>query len=245
MVPTPPPEPLLQQWETWQQLQRQGEATYEMAPQLNLANEEDNEPGEFANFMQANGLTLDVGCGPQATKPVYISNADNLEYIGMDPLLGHQPKTFSFIQGIGEALPFPDTSFDNVLFHFSLDHMLDFRLALREAQRVLKIGGQVVISTDYIKGKLHEPGDSSPSWIEIICKGLRQIIKGIPRIGLIQMVRYLSAVMKLRVPDGAMDFFHLHFPHVEELMTELNELHFTDIRNKHIDRIILIAGHKS
>ena len=245
MVPTPPPQQLIQQWETWQQLQRQGAATYEMAPQLNLANGEDDEPVKFAGFLQANGLTLDVGCGPQAMKPAYISDAAELDYIGMDPLPGHQPKTFPFIQGIGEALPFPDASFDNIIFHSSLDHMLDFRIALREAQRILKTGGQVIISTDHIKGKLHEQGHSIPKWIGIIYKGTRQFIKGIPRMGLIPMIRYMSAVMKLQVPDGAMDFFHLHFPHVEEIMTELNELCFADIRNEHFDGQIFIACRKS
>jgi SAM-dependent methyltransferase len=245
MVPTPPPKQLVQQWRTWEQLQRQGATTYEMAPLLNLANREDDEPKKFANFMQANGLTLDVGCGPQEMKPAYISDAANLKYIGMDPLLGHQPKTFPFIQGIGEALPFPDMIFDNIIFHSSLDHMLDYRIALREAQRVLKKGGQVIISTDHIKGKVHEQGGSCKRWIGIIYKGIRQLIKGIPQMGFVPMAQYISAVMKLRVPDGAMDYFHLHFPHVEEIINELSELFFDGIRKKHFDGQIFIACRKS
>ncbi len=46
---------------------------------------------------------------------------------------------------VAEALPFPDASFNIVLFHEVLEHVLDDRQAVREAWRVLVPGGRVVI----------------------------------------------------------------------------------------------------
>ncbi|MFQ5857742.1 MAG: class I SAM-dependent methyltransferase [Anaerolineae bacterium] len=44
-----------------------------------------------------------------------------------------------------EGLPFPDASFDVVLFHEVLEHVTDDRRAVHEAWRVLVLGGRVVI----------------------------------------------------------------------------------------------------
>ncbi|MFC0269217.1 class I SAM-dependent methyltransferase [Kushneria aurantia] len=45
------------------------------------------------------------------------------------------------VQGVAEALPFADDSFDMVCSRFSAHHWRDVGLALREARRVLKPGG--------------------------------------------------------------------------------------------------------
>ncbi len=45
----------------------------------------------------------------------------------------------------GEALPFPDKSFDVVLLHEVLEHVQDDRQTVREAWRVLRRGGRIVI----------------------------------------------------------------------------------------------------
>lgn len=44
-----------------------------------------------------------------------------------------------------EALPFPDASFDVVLFHEVLEHVQSDRQAIREAWRVLTPGGRIII----------------------------------------------------------------------------------------------------
>ncbi len=46
---------------------------------------------------------------------------------------------------VAEALPFPDASFNIVLFHEVLEHVLDDQQAVREAWRVLVPGGRAVI----------------------------------------------------------------------------------------------------
>lgn len=48
-------------------------------------------------------------------------------------------------QGIAEALPFADASFDYVISRYSAHHWQDVGLALREARRVLKPGGTLVV----------------------------------------------------------------------------------------------------
>jgi demethylmenaquinone methyltransferase/2-methoxy-6-polyprenyl-1,4-benzoquinol methylase len=48
-----------------------------------------------------------------------------------------------YVQCNAEALPFPDASFDLVTIAFGLRNVTDKDAALREMQRVLKVGGQV------------------------------------------------------------------------------------------------------
>jgi len=52
---------------------------------------------------------------------------------------------FEYVQCNAQALPFPDHSFDLVTIAFGLRNVTDKPAALREIQRVLKIGGQVRI----------------------------------------------------------------------------------------------------
>lgn len=47
--------------------------------------------------------------------------------------------------GAAEALPFPDNTFDTVLSHEVIEHVMDDREAVAEMARVLKPGGRMVI----------------------------------------------------------------------------------------------------
>ena len=46
---------------------------------------------------------------------------------------------------VGERLPFADGAFDVILLHEVLEHVTDDQATLREANRVLRLGGRVVI----------------------------------------------------------------------------------------------------
>ncbi|MCY0885808.1 MAG: class I SAM-dependent methyltransferase, partial [Firmicutes bacterium] len=50
-----------------------------------------------------------------------------------------------WVQGFGEELPFPDSSFDRVTAQFSLRNMRDWRRGLAEMVRVLKPGGLLAV----------------------------------------------------------------------------------------------------
>lgn len=48
-------------------------------------------------------------------------------------------------QGLGEALPFPDDTFDMLTMGFALRHVADLSLAFEEYQRILKPGGKILL----------------------------------------------------------------------------------------------------
>lgn len=54
--------------------------------------------------------------------------------------------------GNAEKIPYPDNTFDKVLFCEVIEHVEDDAKVLREIRRVLKPGGRVVITTPSLKG---------------------------------------------------------------------------------------------
>ena len=54
-------------------------------------------------------------------------------------------RSSGILNAAGEALPFPDGTFDLILSHEVLEHVADDRLAVREMVRTLKPGGRAVI----------------------------------------------------------------------------------------------------
>ncbi len=91
-----------------------------------------------------NGLCLDVGCGLLPC-PAYMKNQKNIKFIGIDPFEDKVKRKFKFVYGIGEFLPFRDGTFDSVIFSSTIDHMIDPRLSIKEAYRVLKDNGILLI----------------------------------------------------------------------------------------------------
>jgi ubiquinone/menaquinone biosynthesis C-methylase UbiE len=104
---------------------------------------------------------LEVGCGTGAVSRV-VANLDGVSGVtGVDPSpvfiakateLGG-PANLSFEQGDGRELRFGPDTFDLVIFHTVLCHLPGPDLALAEAFRVLRPGGQVaVFDGDYASG---------------------------------------------------------------------------------------------
>ncbi|PKA56777.1 24-methylenesterol C-methyltransferase [Apostasia shenzhenica] len=96
-------------------------------------------------------LELGVGTGPNFK---YYANASDLDVLGIDPnkkiekyaraeaLAAGLPSTkFTFMQGVGEALPVEDGSIDLVIGTLVLCSVKDVKLALKEVKRVLKADG--------------------------------------------------------------------------------------------------------
>jgi ubiquinone/menaquinone biosynthesis C-methylase UbiE len=103
---------------------------------------------------------LDVGCGTGPVSRVLAETPGVREVVGIDPSpvfverareLGRHLSRLSFQTGDGCALPFPDASFDLVIFHTTLCHVPDPEQALREAHRVLRADGWLaVFDGDYM-----------------------------------------------------------------------------------------------
>jgi SAM-dependent methyltransferase len=64
----------------------------------------------------------------------------------------------SWVVGVAQELPFPDATFDVVLFMKSLHHVAieHMTLALAEARRVLRDGGRVYAAEPLLSGTFHE-----------------------------------------------------------------------------------------
>ncbi|MGH2901452.1 MAG: methyltransferase domain-containing protein, partial [Solirubrobacteraceae bacterium] len=144
LTPVPPPDAeVLGRWQLWEALQANGERAYVTDPPSSLSVGERADARAFAAFARLDGLVLDVGCGPQA-RPSYADGMSG-ELVGIDPLTGEQPRRFQFVKGIAEYLPFAGATFDRVLFATSIDHVLSPSLAVADARRVTKPGGEVIV----------------------------------------------------------------------------------------------------
>lgn len=99
-------------------------------------------------------LILDVGCG-KAVDGAHLSKR-GAAVVGLEPsnvMLGRAQEYLSennvqvaLAQGIGESLPFKAHSFDKVLCKGALDHFLSPGQMMEEVARVLKPGGEIIVS---------------------------------------------------------------------------------------------------
>lgn len=65
----------------------------------------------------------------------------------------------SFTIGDGQSLPFVDHAFDQVVLNDVLEHIVDDRVALQEACRVLDVGGRMWLSTPALNYNV------GPKWV--------------------------------------------------------------------------------
>lgn len=91
----------------------------------------------------ANGLCLDIGADESENVKALLP--DKVKYLGIDPF--KENAITGVYKGMAEFLPFKKDSFDTIMFNTSLDHILDFRLALENALNVLKPGGLLLLAT--------------------------------------------------------------------------------------------------
>lgn len=105
---------------------------------------------EFAGISQ--GTVLDLGCGPGKLRK-YL-NEDKVTYIGLDPLQIEDTKNFRFVHALAEFIPFQAATFSHLLVISALDHFNDLAKFFREARRVLKKDGVLLIlqSTHEVTG---------------------------------------------------------------------------------------------
>jgi len=93
-------------------------------------------------------LDVAIGTGLVAREAARIVG-DRGVVIGVDPSPGMIAASMShgvrLVRGIGEALPFPDETFDFLSLGFALRHLEDLAAVFREFRRVLKQGGRLLL----------------------------------------------------------------------------------------------------
>jgi SAM-dependent methyltransferase len=217
LTPNPPPdEDVREQWPLWELLQANGDLVYRANPELNLSVGARQDALGFGKFCLLTGSVLDVGCGPQ-DYPSYATGFDGL-LVGIDPLRGAMRRDFAFVRGVGEYLPFSDSTFDRVLFATSLDHMLVPRRALHEAHRVVRPDGRVVVWMGVVI-----PGHRKPSPAQRAGVGLRLLASGQWREFGARVRATIQREPELETPEGAADPFHVSHPVPETVISWLEE----------------------
>ncbi len=93
---------------------------------------------------------LDVGCGEGRFSRAMKQHGASVTGIEPTEALLRRASELDgeseYILGKGEDLPFPDASFDVAVFYLVLLDIPDYRQAVREAARVLKSGGRIVVA---------------------------------------------------------------------------------------------------
>ncbi|VAW00453.1 SAM-dependent methyltransferase PA0798 (UbiE paralog) [hydrothermal vent metagenome] len=128
---------------------------------------------------RASGKVLELGCGGGINLQFY--DRERVESLtGLDPsaeLLDYTRTEakergidMDILDGIGEAMPFADDSFDTVLTTFTLCSVQDGKQVLSEIRRVMKPGGKIL----YLEhGRAPDPGPEKwqkriePAWKHI------------------------------------------------------------------------------
>jgi len=94
---------------------------------------------------------LDVACGTglMSLAASRLTRGE-VTLIGVDPSPGMSAQaraklSFEIHEGVAEALPVPDASFDFVMMGYALRHVTDWDRAFREFARVLRPGGRVLL----------------------------------------------------------------------------------------------------
>ena len=102
---------------------------------------------------------LEVGCGNGRISSLLASKADQLIAIDPDKLKIEEAKArgvgVDFYVGSGENLDFPDNVFDVIIFTLSLHHQ-DSEQALKEAKRVFKEGGTILVIEPAVDGEVEK-----------------------------------------------------------------------------------------
>lgn len=139
----------------------------------------------FHHFCTVAGFTLEIGCGNGVIR--HFLERD-VEYWGIDPqrswildpfhsfaenIFPCLKKSFPFIQGVGEHLPFKDECFDNVIIVSTLDHVSSPLQVFEESYRVLKNKGQILLSTGVGKHKVQKE-----HYFSRMKRGFHKLLKG-------------------------------------------------------------------
>lgn len=91
---------------------------------------------------------LSIGCGPALVEAEVRRRHPAIKVVGIDispEMVKQAPSDIPVSQGDGQHLDFEERTFDGALFLTSLEFIPDYEQAIREAYRVLRNGGKIVV----------------------------------------------------------------------------------------------------
>ena len=104
-------------------------------------------------------VVLEVGCGNGRISSLLAPKVDQLIAIDPDKIMIEEAKArcvgVEFYVGSGESLDFSDNIFDVIIFTLSLHHQNSGQ-ALKEAKRVLKEGGAILVIEPVVEGEIEK-----------------------------------------------------------------------------------------
>jgi SAM-dependent methyltransferase len=118
---------------------------------------------ELLKNKEFHGDLLDYGGGDNAQYRKYIKS-ESYSSANIDSNI--RP---TWVISIGEKIPCNDLTFENVLSLNTLEHVYNTKDVLKELYRVLKINGEICISTPFMFGIHGHPDDffrPTPSWYQ-------------------------------------------------------------------------------
>lgn len=102
------------------------------------------------------GRILDVGCGTKPYKDLFRYE----EYVGLDidTTLNREEKDIDVFYD-GNIFPLPDKSFDAILCNQVFEHVFNPEFFLKEMNRVLKPGGNCLVTVPFVWDEHEQPYD--------------------------------------------------------------------------------------
>ena len=113
------------------------------------------------------GRWLDIGAGSGVHREIFSGRA--AEYVGVDP----RPRGRGLIPATGESLPFPPGSFETVVISEVLEHVPEPQAVLREAGRVMRPGGRLLVTVPFVFYEHEAPHDYG----RFTRRGLRSLLE--------------------------------------------------------------------
>ena len=206
--------------------------SYQFVPAGSLSRSERHDVSNFRNYILSHvkgGKILDVGCGILDV-PGYLdfSQKEGFEFYGIDPI---DDRSFRGVRitGCAEFMPFPDDSFDAVVFGTSLDHVCSLGQTVREVHRVLSPKGKLLLWmsdpsvswTDKVKDvllrtlqRLRKP---SSSWADIFALAPGESVR-------VRDFAVYSNLSVFQIPKGAVDPFHVSYESPRRVVSVMEQV---------------------